>query len=180
MELVNFNDEWLNSQLDPHLIASFSKLVVNHSMASYVIRHNRKSVASHSWNFYLMQTFADQTGNSKRSLPGRWSVANRPQSVTGRRSVTSLSRQSGRGCDSGDRDLRIDLRMACECRELASLSLCDRKSLLLLGQLYTFCLLVCQSLSNIDVNASLGSNDKSLTTAHESKKSRYFQLVNRS
>ena len=74
----------------------------------------------------------------------------------------------------------IDLRMACEGRELASLSWCGRKSLLSLGQLYTFCLLVCQSPPEIDVNASLRSDDKTFTTAHESKKSRIFQLVNRS
>ena len=72
----------------------------------------------------------------------------------------------------------IDLRMACEGRELASLSWRGRKSLLLLGQLYTFCLLVCQSLPEIDVNASLRSDDKSFTTAHESKKSIIFQLLN--
>ena len=72
----------------------------------------------------------------------------------------------------------IDLRMACEGPELASLSWCGRKSLLLLGQLYTFCLLICQSLPNIDVKASLRSDDKSLTTAQESKKSRFFLLVN--
>ena len=72
-----------------------------------------------------------------------------------------------------------DLPMACEGREPASQSWCSRKSLLLLGQLYTFCLLVCQSLPEIDVNASLRSDDKSSTTAHESNKSRIFQLVNR-
>ena len=43
----------------------------------------------------------------------------------------------------GPEFMPIDLRMACEGRELASLSWCDRKSLLLLGQLYTFCFLVC-------------------------------------
>ena len=73
----------------------------------------------------------------------------------------------------------IDLRMACEGRELASQSWCSRKSLLSLGELYTFCLLVCQSLPEIDVNVSLRSDDKTLT-AHESKKSGIFQLVNRS
>ena len=40
--------------------------------------------------------------------------------------------------------------------------------------------LVCQSLPEIDVNASLRSGDESLTTAHKSKKSRFFQLVSRS
>ena len=68
----------------------------------------------------------------------------------------------------------IDLRMACKGRELASLSWCDRKSLLLLGQLNIFCFLVCQSFPNIDVNASLWSDDKSFTTAHGSKKSKNF------
>ena len=60
----------------------------------------------------------------------------------------------------------VYLRMACGGRELASLSWCGRKSLLLLGQLYTFCFLVCQSIPDIDVNASLRSDDKSLTTAY--------------
>ena len=72
----------------------------------------------------------------------------------------------------GPEFMPIDLRMACEGRELACLSWCDRKSLLSFGQLYTFYLRVYQSLPNIDVNASLRSNDNSLTTAHESKKSR--------
>ena len=71
--------------------------------------------------------------------------------------------------------------MAYEGREIASLSWCDRKSLLLLGKLYTFCFLVSQALPNIDVNASLRSNDISLTTAQESNKARiFFQLVNQS
>ena len=58
VELVNFTCEWPNSQLDPPLVASLRRLVVNHSVASYVIRHDRKLVASHSWNFDVMQTFA--------------------------------------------------------------------------------------------------------------------------
>ena len=80
----------------------------------------------------------------------------------------------------GPKFVLIDLPMACEGRELTSLSWRSHKSLLLLGQLYTFCLLVCQSLPDMDVNASLRSDDKTLTTAHESKKSRIFQLVNQS
>ena len=56
---VNFTCEWLNSQVDPPLVTSLCRLVVIHSMALYVIRHGRKSVVSHSWNFYLMQTFAE-------------------------------------------------------------------------------------------------------------------------
>ena len=69
-------------------------------------------------------------------------------------------------------------RMVGKGRELACLSWCGRKSLLLLGQLYTFCLIVCHLLSDIGVNASLRSDFKSLMIAHESKKSRIFQLVN--
>ena len=80
----------------------------------------------------------------------------------------------------GPEFMPIDLRLLCEGRELASLSWCGRKSLLILDQLYTFCLFVSQSLPEIDVNASLRFGDNSLTTAYESKKSRIFQLVNRS
>ena len=173
--------EWPNSQLDHPMVAGLSRLVVNYSVASYVIWHDRKSAASHSWIF--------SHPNFCRARPvtrgGRAPVAG--QSLIGRkalqvsqRSVASVSQRSGRGCDSGTEFMSIDLRMACEGRELASLSWCDRKSLLLLGQLYTFCFLVCQSLPNIDVDVSLRSNDINSTTAHESKKSRIFQLVNRS
>ena len=73
---------------------------------------------------------------------------------------------------------QIDLRMACEGRELTRLSWCGRESLLLLSQLYTFCLLVCQSLPEIDVNTRLQSSDESLTTAHESKKSTRKSVLN--
>ena len=121
--------------------------------------------------FISCKLLPSQTSNSRRSRPGRGSVAYRSQSITGQSEVASVSRRSGRGCDSGARVYADRLTNGCEGRELASLPWCDRKSLLLLGQLYTFCLLVCQSLPNIDVNASLRSNDKSLTTAHVSKKS---------
>ena len=77
----------------------------------------------------------------------------------------------------GPESMPIDLRKG---RELASLSWCDRKALILLGQVYIFCLPICQSLPGFDVNVSLRSDNKSLMTAHESKKSRIFQLVNRS
>ena len=73
----------------------------------------------------------------------------------------------------------IDLRMSCEGGELAILLWCGRNSLLLLCQLYTFCLLICQSLTDIDVNASLSYDDKSLMTSHEAKNSKIVQLVNR-
>ena len=112
--------------------------------------------------FISCKLLPSDTGNSGRSLPGRRSVANLSQSIT------------------GPEFMPIGLRMACEGRELTSLSWCGRKSLLLLGQLCTFCLLVYQSVPETDVNASLPSDDKSLTTAHESNKCRSLQLVNRS
>ena len=131
--------------------------------------------------FISCKLLPSDTGSSRRSRLGRRSVANRSQSITGQwevDGVSSVSLRSGRGRSSGPEFMPIDLRMVCEGRELASQSWCSRKPLLLLGQLYTFCLLVCQSLPEIDVNASLRSDDKSLTT--ESKKSRIFQLVNQS
>ena len=55
----------------------------------------------------------------------------------------------------GPEFMSIDLLMSCEGRELASPSWRGCKSLLLLDQSYTFCLLVCQSLPDIDLNARL-------------------------
>ena len=97
--------------------------------------------------------------------------------LVSRRSVASVSRRSGRGCDSGARVYADRLTNGVRSRK----SVVVRSQVTLITwQLYAFCLLVCQSLPNIDVNASLRSNDKSLTTAYESKKSIIFQLVNRS
>ena len=62
----------------------------------------------------------------------------------------------------GPKFMPIDLRMPCKGRDLASLSWYGRKSPLLLGQLCNFCSLVCQSLPDIDVNASLRSGNNSL------------------
>ena len=108
-----------------------------------------------------MQTFEESDRKLEAVVPrswvGRQSVAKHHRSVGGQSQVY----HSGRAMVLvlGPEFMPINLRMACEGRELASLSWCDRKSLLLLGQLCTFCLLVCQSLPNIDVNASLRSND---------------------
>ena len=101
MELVNFTCEWPNSQLDPPLVASLRRLVVNHSVASYVIRHGRKSVASllsHA-NFCRVRQV---TRGGRAQVVGR-SLIGRKASQVGRRSVASVSRRSGRGCDSGTR-----------------------------------------------------------------------------
>ena len=59
VKLVSFTCKWPNLQLDPPSVASLCRLVVIQSMASCVIRHGHKSVAGHSWNFYLMQIFAE-------------------------------------------------------------------------------------------------------------------------
>ena len=182
MELVNFTYEWPNSQLDPPLVASLCRLVVIQSAAPYVVRHGRKSVASHCWSFYLMQTFyrvTQVTRGGRAQIVGR-SLIGRKASQFNRRSVASVSRSRAVVLVLWPEFMLIDLQMAWEGRELASLLWCGRKSLLLLGQSYSFCKLVCQSLPELDGNASLWSEDKSLTTAQESKKSRIFQPVNRS
>ena len=69
--------------------------VVNHSAAPYVIRHDRKSVASHSWHFFISwKLLLSQTSNSMRSRPGRGSVVNRSQSKgqseVGRKCITAV------------------------------------------------------------------------------------------
>ena len=177
MELVNCTCEWPNSQLDPPLVASLRRVVVNHSIASYVVRHEigRKSLLKFLSHANFCRVRQVTRGGRAQSLVGRLSVAKHHRSVRGRSQVY----HSGRAVVVilGPEFMPIDLRMACEGRELAGLSWCDRKSLLLLGQWYTFYSYVSRSL-NFDVNASLRSNDKSLTTAHESKKFIIFQLVN--
>ena len=170
MELVNFTCKWPSSQLDPPLVPWLCRLVVIHSMASYVLYWSQVTLEI----FISWKLLSSDTGNSRRSHPGHRSVTHWSQSITmyhsGQAVVVVL----------GPKFMPIDLQMACESHNLISLSWCGHKSLLSLGQLYTLCLLVCQSLPDIDVNTSLWSDDKSLMTAHESKKSRIFQLVNRS
>ena len=85
VELVNFTCEWPNSQLDPPLVASLRRLVVNHSVISYVIRHGRKSVTLEI--FISCKLLPSQTVNSRRSRPGRGSAVNRSQNITGQSEV---------------------------------------------------------------------------------------------
>ena len=88
VELVNFTCEWPNSQLDPRLVACLCRLVVIHSMASCAIRHGHKSVASHSWFFFILcKLLPSHTGNSRWSRTGRRSVANQSQSIRGQSEV---------------------------------------------------------------------------------------------
>ena len=120
------------------------------------------------------------TGNSRRSRRGHRSVANQSQSITG---------QSEAGCKC---IMAVGPRLSfwglSSCRltwewhaRVVSLQACRgavaNHSYYLVY--YTFCLLVCQSPPDIDVNANLWSGDKSSTIVQESKKSRIFQLVNR-
>ena len=155
MELVNFTYEWPSLYLDPPLVAGLCRLVVIHLMASYVIWHGRKSFASHSWKKKIHANFCrvkQVTRGSRAQVVGRSLIGHKASQVS-RRLVASVSRAVV--VVLGPKFMPIDLRMACEGLELASLSWFGRKSLLLLGQLYTFCLLVCLSLSDIDVNSSL-------------------------
>ena len=95
----------LNSQLDPPLVASLCRLVVLHSVASYVIRYGHKSVASHSLFFFISITpLLSDTGNSRRSRHSRRSVSNRSQSITSQSKVDrKCITASGRGRGSGAR-----------------------------------------------------------------------------
>ena len=105
VELVNFNGEWPNSQLDPHLVAILCRMVVIHSMASYVNRHGRKFVASHFWFFSFQANFcrvAQVTRVGRAQVVGQ-SLIRRKASRVSRSCITSVSRRSDRGCGSGIR-----------------------------------------------------------------------------
>ena len=141
-------------------------------VCSSYVTHQKVISYSATFSCTLLQS---HTGNSRRSHPSRRWVTNRSQSITGqsgvgRKCITllgpwfwfwgpSLYRQTYEWC------ARVTSSQVCR-GAVAS------RSLLLLGQLHTLCLLVCQSLPDIEV--------KGLKTAHESKKFRIFHLVNRS
>ena len=105
MELVNFTCKWPNSQLDPPLVAGLCRSGVNHSVASYVIRHDRKSVASNSGNFLSHANFcrARQVTRGSRAKVMGQSLIGRKALQVSRRLVACVSRRSGHGCDSGAR-----------------------------------------------------------------------------
>ena len=82
------------------MVADLSRLV-NHSAVSYVIRHDRKSVASHSY-FFSHANFCRAkpvTGGGRAQVLGR-SLIDRKALQVSRRSVASVSRRSSRGRDS--------------------------------------------------------------------------------
>ena len=131
--------------------------------------------------FISCKLLSSLTGNSRRLRPGHgWSLIRRKASDISRRSFASVSQWSGHECDSGAWVYADKLTNGMQGSRACKSVMVQLKSLLLLGQSYIFCLLVCQSLSNIDVNSSLRSNNKSSMTTHEPKKSRIFQLENRS
>ena len=110
------------------------------------------------------------------------SLISHKASQVSQRSVTSVSWWSGHGCGSGVQ-VNADRLMNSMQGSWA------RKSVLMLLQITLitwpimhFLFIVCQSLPYINVDASLPSwsDDKSLTTAHEVKQFRIFQLVNQS
>ena len=105
VELVNFTCELPNSLQDPPLAASLCRLVVIHSIASYVIRHGRKSIACHYWIFLSHANFGrvtQVTRGSRAQVVGR-SLIGRKASQVSRRSVARVSWRSRRGCGSGTR-----------------------------------------------------------------------------
>ena len=74
------------------LVAGLRRSVVNHSVASYVIRHGGKWIASHSWNFLSHENFCrarqvtqggcDQVVGQSQSITG--------QSEVGRKCITPI------------------------------------------------------------------------------------------
>ena len=130
--------------------------------------------------FNSCKLLPNHTDNSRRSCPSRRSVANRSQSITGQSEVASVSRRPGRGCGSGARVYADRLTNGVRGSQARQSVAVRSQATLITWPIIHFLLLVCQSLLHIDVNAILRSDDKNLTTAHESKKSRILQLVNRS
>ena len=83
------------------------------------------------------------------------SLIGRKASRVSRGLVASVSRRSDRACDSEARvyaDGFTDHVRGSRARKSVVVRL---HVTLILGQLYAYCLLVCQSFPNIDVNASL-------------------------
>ena len=173
MELVDLTCEWPNSQLDHPLVASLCRLVVVYLVASYVVRHGRKSVASHSENVLSRSNFCQVT----QLIPGgRAQVVGRPligrkASQVSRRSVASVSRRSGHGLSSRARVYAGRLTNGVE------VVMRSQVTLITWPIIQIFCLLACQSLPEIYVKASLRSDEKSLMTAHVSKKFRIFNSL---
>ena len=95
VELVNFTWEWPNSQLAPTSVTSLFRLVVTHSMTSYVIRYGRKFL-SHA----ILCRVSQVTRGGCAQVVGRLLIGPTASQVS-RRSVASVSRRWGRCCGSG-------------------------------------------------------------------------------
>ena len=148
--------------------------LVCHSARSSIGRKSLLKFLSHA-NFCRT---AQVTRGGRAQVVGR-SLIGRKASRVSWRSIASVSRRSGRGCGSGARVYADRLTNGVRgSRARKPRGAVASHSYHLAN--HTLLLLVCQSLPHIDVNARLRSDDQSLTTAHESKKSGILQLVNRS
>ena len=116
---------------------------------------------------------------SHAQVVGR-SLLGRKTSHVSRRSVASESMQSGRGCGLGARVYADRLTNGVRGSRVRESVVMRSKVTVISWPTIHFLFTLCQSLPSIDANASLRPDDKSLTTAHESEKSRIFQIVNRS
>ena len=147
--------------------------LVCHSARSSIGRKSLLKFLSHA-NFCRT---AQVTRGGRAQVVGR-SLIGRKASRVSWRSIASVSRRSGRGCGSGARVYADRLTNGVRgSRARKPRGAVASHSYHLAN--HTLLLLVCQSLPHIDVNARLRSDDQSLTTAHESKKSGILQLVNR-
>ena len=109
-----------------------------------------------------------------------WSLIGCKSSQVSGRSVANVSRRSGRGYGSGDR-VNADILTNGVRGSRARKSVVVQSQVTLITWPIIHFLFTRMSVApDIDVNANLWYDDKSLTTAHESEKSRMFQLVNRS
>ena len=100
VELVIFTCKWPNSQLDPPLVASLCRLVLIHSMASYVIWHGPKSVTFEIVSHANFCWVTPVTRGGHAQVIGRSLISHKASQVS-RRSVPSDSWHSG--CGSGAR-----------------------------------------------------------------------------
>ena len=130
--------------------------------------------------FISCKLLPSHTCNSRRLRPGRRSVANRLQSITG---------QSEMGCKyiTAVRSWLWFWGRVYAARLTNGIQGSQaRKSVVVWSQValyylanYTLLFTHMSIAPDIDVNTSLRSDDLSLMIAHKSKKSRIFQLVNR-
>ena len=98
MEIVDFTCKRPNSQLDPPLVTSLCRLVVVHSMASYVIHKSLLKFLSHA-NFCRV---TQVTQGSHAQVIGQSLISRKPSQVS-QRLVASVWQQLGHNCGYGAR-----------------------------------------------------------------------------